>query len=265
MSVSVVKQLPVEAFLLPEDDPAIVELLRGAEFQHHVASGRIADAASAVGACSIGPGAVNKKGGRDRSAAVCKWPAEHQDQFEAKGLIPWANSKPPPEVFQMWPGLYELNDREWDVLRMLGVESFPEHPCRTVNTSQSMGRTRALVDSTSCVSPKMRLYISGRYRFVHGLESLSLQGIRYPDDVQQQVRHHSSSFLLDLGGNAFKTSCCFAMVLSITLALATRDGWGWDSALLPREPASADAVDDADDELDIVWSRARSLEALGAF
>ena len=74
-------------------------------------------------------------------------------------------------------------EREIDLVRMKNVQ-FPEKECRLICTEKSYERTRATVGTSACVVPKMRGWLTSKCRYLHGLESMSLQGIHFPSSEQ---------------------------------------------------------------------------------
>ena len=228
MRFSGIKMLSLEDFLLPEDDVAIVQQLRKAESLH---------------------------GTRTQRATAEKWPMMHERMFEEMGIDPFTPSKPLPEVFQLYPGLYSLTDREWDILKAESIQSFPEVNGRCVTVGKSLGRARC-TEISQCLTGNPRAYLSGRCRLMHGKEALLLQGIHYGSS-QHKLMKYDDAFLANLSGNAFQTVSCMQAMLATMTALAVAK-YRHTVVQIHRAPSNS-TVDflwedsREDDNLDFVW------------
>ena len=238
------EMLSLHDFLLPESHPAIVDMLRRAESKSHMRSGGcgLGAAAGALGLCGFGraPAAGKQRG------SSSGWVEIHQKYFEEHGIDP-SPAQSPADVLESWPGLHDLTEREFSILKALGVCNFPEQPGRCLNVSHTIG-WHTLKMTAGCISPSMRLYLSSRCRLAHGLEALALQGIHYGES-HSRLSRYESSFIFDLAGNAFQTSCCMASVLSTLVSLAK----AWAKKVQGLAPKVVPAAPESDDDLDLVW------------
>ena len=205
--------LDVESFLLPEDDPQVLQQLRDAEVKNCLRS------EGSYSGAAVLTGTVPSQRSRPPPAESPLWVKRHLRIFDdaGRGAELELAREPPEDVMRAWPGLYELSDREWGILKFEGVENFPERPGRAINVAPQLGRHSALTDRVACISTKTRLFLTGRCRLALGSECLQLQGIHFEEAIATQF---SNTLLQDLAGNAFQTMCCTACVLSILMTLA---------------------------------------------
>ena len=240
--------MALKEFLLPDDHPAVLRQLRAAEQKYLRSTGKLAEAAMAMGACHCPSGPDDNK---DSSKKLEKWPAQHQEYFVAKGLEAQPSTGPSDEMKQLWPGLYDLSRRELDVLRAYGIKDFPEdEPGRCINVQVSLGRQR-LADASCCVTPSLRLYVTSKCRLLTGHESFALQGVHYGPQ-NDALLLYDNAFLQNLAGNAFQTLCCQSVLISIMIALTSAS---YSKVEAPSNNIITEQEEDDDPNkiLDSVW------------
>ncbi len=118
---------------------------------------------------------------------------------------------------QRFPALNVLTQRQLELLYLKGLRQFPSPDFQVIDLSQSLKFCGVTTGKVPCITPGGAKFLSKPVRFLEGSEALQLQGI-YLD--QQRLLKYTSSFKLDLAGNAFETSCCAAAFLSSTIFLA---------------------------------------------
>ena len=182
---------------------------------------------------------------------ICRVPFYCNFGFEEMGIDPFTPSKPLSEVFQLFPGLYGLTDREWDVLKAESIQSFPEVNGRCVTVGKSLGRARC-TEISQCLTGNPRAYLSGRCRLMHGKEALLLQGIHYGSS-QHKLMKYDDAFLANLSGNAFQTVSCMQAMLATMTALSDAK-YRHTVVQIHRTPSNS-TMDFlwGDDSLDFLW------------
>ena len=174
-----------------------------------------------------------------------KWVQKHEAWFGELSVTSVANWSP--DLRARFPEHDLLTDRELELLDSTGIQ-WPEPRKVAIDLSQS----KANMAPPGCIAtliPGNRTWLAWRGRLLRGCEAMALQGMPLP----AHVRHtFSSSFLMDLAGNAFSTPC----VLAATLLQLTVLGLLWRMSLTnlagPRvEPSSlvlVDTLEDSDSE-----------------
>jgi hypothetical protein len=131
-----------------------------------------------------------------------KWLNKSQESCEARGENWMGAEFPSLEVMQLFPGLQTLSPRNLDRLACLGVK-FPERNTRTIDLSQSEGRSRLTEGSLPCTTPGMDLYVTSLCRLTVGVEAMAFQSIHFGDN-HDKLRKYSNKDVADLAGNAFE-------------------------------------------------------------
>jgi len=191
-------------------------------------------------------------------AGPSQWPKKHRQLFEKQGLD-WdaSNCEPPWSVKVQFPGLHALTTREFEVLALNGVRSFPDESMKLIETSQTAGRCGA-GDASShagAVLTRGHRYLSHRCRFMIGPEEMRLQSLFFPDSLLAQFDNPT---LCSLAGNAFEVTCCSAVCFCAMLALAAAGASTEPEPGLPASAADTDTDDDDEDVeslLDVLWGR----------
>lgn len=193
-----------------------------------------------------------------RSAIKVRWPKKHVQLFERQGLDWCTHSEPAFACKQLYPGLHALTQREFEVLRLAGVASFPQTPLRLVEISQAAWRLQSTSSHAGAMVPQGRRYITTQCRVLLGIEELRLQSLWFSETVLGKM---DDSLLGNLAGNAFEVSCCSAVMFSALLLLASSM-----PATAPALPLSVgDGLgpegDDAVTELRSLWRRSKRRPA----
>ena len=179
------------------------------------------------------------------------WPKRHRQLFEKQGLD-WdtSNFEPPNSVKVQFPGLHVMTTREFEVLALNGVESFPESSMRLIETSQTAGRACANdgASHAGAVLTHGHRYLTNRCRFMLGAEEMRLQSLFFPD---QLVSKFDNGTLCSLAGNAFEVTCCSAVNFCGLLALAARRARDSPWPQMPLE--SSDSSDADEDIMQQLW------------
>ena len=147
-----------------------------------------------------------------------------------------------------FPGLHVMTTREFEVLALKGVKSFPESSMRLIETSQTADRAFASdgASHAGAVLTHGHRYLTHRCRFMLGAEEMHLQSLFPPDSL---LAKFDNATLCSLAGNAFEVTCCSAVNLCALLTLAA--GQGPRDSLRPLQlPGDSGNVDDNDDEDD---------------
>ena len=93
----------------------------------------------------------------------------------------------------------------------------PDSSFRVVDLSQNLGFANITSGKMPCITPDGLKFLTRNVRYVTGAESLRYQGIWL--DVNR-LQKYTSSFLQDLAGNAYETSCCTASMLCAVVFMA---------------------------------------------
>jgi len=209
--------MALENALLPEDDALVVAHLRAAS-QSSRSSG-------------------HRDGDGEPSAEASQWHVRHQRAWAKKGVL-WETRPPAERVLHardIFPGVNLLFPREIDMLNFNGVE-VPDNTLRVINLQPAIDRVRVLSQNFECITPKSRVWISSRSRFLLGMEALAVQGIHYgPQD--SVAREWPDKVLMDLAGNAFHTGSCAAALVSVYAVLGL--GTSASGVAPPSAPAAA--------------------------
>ena len=174
--------------------------------------------------------------------------------------LDWTEScEPDSHTKASFPAMHAIYPREFEVLRLHGVTSFPESATRILEMSQSAGRSHGESSPWCCltITPTGRKYVTSRCRFLLGIEQLRLQHVWFDESLLEGV---PNDLLCDLAGNAFENSC-FAAVLFCSLALVakaalptrTRVPQLSPMTLPPSAAPAGDCSSDSDLDLDVVW------------
>ena len=181
-----------------------------------------------------------------------QWALKHWDRFRTHGSAEqfWT-SIPDEDTFIAFPGLSELSQREFDILRFANV-AFPERQTRLADVSHSVDRISgscSKIGLSPCLTSRSRLYSTSQCRLIAGEEKLRLQGLFVDSDL---LKHFDDAMLQDLAGNAMDSSCVMAMqfvanVCSAVLSLpacSPSHGVGSNASMapLPDEEAEQDTV-----------------------
>lgn len=145
-----------------------------------------------------------------------KWPMQHLESSLASGspVAPLLDLKSLGSIDK----IRALRKRQFDMMVVKGVR-FPEASRRIIDVSASCSRAKISgPESPGCCVPNMDKWLTDRLRFIHGQESLALQGIHYAGS-HSKLEEYTSAFLKDLAGNAFHTGCLGAMVVSTMTAV----------------------------------------------
>jgi hypothetical protein len=208
------EMMPLDSFLLSEQDPCVVTARRHAEARALVRQGDLAGAGAGLHGQQPAPDTA-PLGKRQRSDL---WPVRHVTAFCKAGLS-WAGAPwPDSDTLQCFPGLHALSLRELDILKFHGL-TFPEAAARTMDVSQGLGRGHPpRCGLVPCLTPGGRVYLSHRCRLLLGQEALRLQGLFYPSPERLNI--FEDKFLRDLAGNAFEASCCAAALFIVCVVLS---------------------------------------------
>lgn len=193
----------LDDYLLHEQHPLVRQEARQAEVTTLMREGKMEEAL-------LASGGVMPKRPRRQAASTSKWPSRHIAQFEAQGFEWWSRTWPSDATLIVFPGLYALAPRQFEILKLMGITEFPEREPRSVDLSQTVGRSRVAEGFVHTLTPTGQKYLTHRCRFLHGVESLRLQSLWFDADA---VGPFGDSLLRDLAGNAFEGSCCAASVL----------------------------------------------------
>ena len=82
-----------------------------------------------------------------------KWPLQHLERFDEKGLRWWDEHGPDEIDMLLFPGLQVLSQRALEVLTMRGVREFPEATTRITDASQSSSRQGLQTEYTNTITP----------------------------------------------------------------------------------------------------------------
>ena len=211
-------QINLDDLLLDEDHPSVVSMLS-----------------------SYGPRRARKRQCRGL------WAEQHAQLMQDQGIDWWEPSWPTADVIQKYPGLQMLTDRQMDIVRATVGMTFPGEKIMC-DLSQSMGRARPQPAGMSCiVTPKGKLYLGHRCRFIHGIEALHLQGLHFGSQHPLLVEH-SSALLQDLAGNSFHVWCAAAVHLTKELVLARLSSDARKVTCVINRPARSLACEPADED-----------------
>jgi len=173
----------IEDLLLDEDDPLV------------------SDAYASLRHDKLSPNSEYNRQ-KKRRVAGSTWVNKHIAAAEKQGKV-WADipARPDDLVFDLYPGLLQLTNRELDSLQTRGVK-FPDVP-GAIDVSQSYQRQAQADGYVGCTLPTMREYLTHRCRLAVGLESFHFQNIHYGKN-HSLLRQLDEKVLSDLGGNAFE-------------------------------------------------------------
>lgn len=192
----------INSYLLDEHDPWVMAQMGRHLVAHHLSEGNLRDAMVAS------DGALPKGKPPSKRARVGSWPALHSDMFEAIGEEAWRFQEPGLETKLAFPGLFALTRRQFEMLHLKGVRSYPDIACRVVDVSQSASRSRRTDGVMPCLTPGGEQYLSNRCRLLFGEEALRMQGVWYDTPVmREKLRTFKNNLLMSLAGNAFELSC----------------------------------------------------------
>ena len=154
----------------------------------------------------------------------------------------WLNPFSDPEILRDYPGLLALGDRELELLRHHRIDIPDLQAARTIDTSQTALRTRPSKAGRSyCLTPKARMYLTHRCRFVHGMEALRLQNVWYGSHAEDELlRMFGNATLFDMAGNAME-GCCLSCVIMASVCVLSA-GHNSDRAV-PRSLCSRSCTD----------------------
>ncbi|CAJ1335640.1 unnamed protein product, partial [Effrenium voratum] len=149
-----------------------------------------------------------------KAKAASKWPEVHARLCERLGIDWWESGVPSQEVLDTHPGLLRLTDRQFDLLRLLGIR-FPDSRKCCIELSQNLRSptsVRRLKDNhTDIVTPHGQQLVAHRARCLLGYEALLLQGIHYgKEQFKIELGDFPDELLRDLAGNAFNAHCAAA-------------------------------------------------------
>lgn len=182
--------LEIDDLLLREDDALVLEA-------YDAARAKAAKARSAAEAqCQVAPVAKRRKG------RAGDWPGQHVKYCEEHDIKWWEARGPPEDIKAVFPGLYDLTQRELEVISLKKIR-FPERAPGSVDVSQGLSRAYVTRDKLGCASPSMKNYLLHRCRISLGLECMQFQGLHY-GDKHPELRSFSGALLQDIGGNAFE-------------------------------------------------------------
>ncbi|CAK9069024.1 unnamed protein product [Durusdinium trenchii] len=200
----------LDEFLLPLSHPLVQAELQRAKQLH---AKRLAAEES------------RKTSGKTKSA---KWPETHARVCDQLGLDWWDSGVPAEDVLRDHPGLLRLTDRQFDFLRMVGV-NFPDKRKFCLELSQNQRNTRAARKVVSgradIITPKGMQLVGHQARCLLGYEGLLLQGIHYGPE-HFKLEEQDDDLLRDLAGNAFNSYCCAAIWITKQCVMATL----WEAA-----------------------------------
>lgn len=149
---------------------------------------------------------------------TANWGSNHFDLFCNAG-VDWSqpSSFRDPSLVECFPGALELSDRQVDMLDFQGV-ALPEPSPKIMHINTSLGRSRAVLGRSACLSSGSELWICHRGRRALGVEHLLLMGIDYGRDDLDSV--FGRALLVDLAGNAFDSASCLAALTVLVDTLA---------------------------------------------
>ena len=226
--------MPIEHILLDEDDALVKAYLR----------------------------ATKQKGD---GAQDSNWPELHKEIFDRAGKeCPAEISSISEDIKILYPSTRDILLREEGCLAFAGVE-FPEKTRRLINVAPSIDRIQVSTEHFLCTTPRQRVWVSDRCRFLLGYESLATQGIHY-GDRDNIVRATGDKLLGDLSGNAFHTGSCGAAVVATLVVLASgpkaasNRGSSSSSGLTLLASSAMDSAGDIEaagdgcEDLDTIWN-----------
>jgi hypothetical protein len=151
-----------------------------------------------------------------------EWVGKHEKTCGDKGEDWLLMTGPPLELYEAFPGLAALQDRELDLLVCRKI-AFPSKVPSLTDVSQTDTRTSTKdpsIETGTAVTTKLKLYFSHLCRLNLGIEALHFQGIHYG------ARHYkldffSDAFLSNIGGNAFNMRA-FYVAFQTGLCVAAR-------------------------------------------
>lgn len=197
----------------------------------------------------------SSKRARAKKTTAVAWGPKHWKHFMDNELDWFAASGPEADLEQYFPGLQVVHPREYEILYLQGIRSFPDLPTRVIETSQSLQRGSGETSPVCCptMTPSGRKYVSSRCRFLLGAEQLRLQNVWLDPEV---LSCFPNKLLADLAGNAFETSCCCAVVCAAFALLSHKPEFLPSVPRPPKRPADDDqGRPTAMQELSLVWRR----------
>eukprot|EP00435_Cladocopium_sp_Y103_P035935 s2002_g9.t1 len=154
-----------------------------------------------------------------KAAKAMRWPEQHAAVCDQLGLDWWEDAVPKDEVLDAYPGLQRLTDRQFDLLRMMGVK-FPDHRKCSLELSQNQRNPRNAKpvnqNRADIITPRGQQLVAHQARCLLGIEGMFLQGIHYGREQWKllDADDFSDDFLRDLAGNAFNSYCAAAIFIT---------------------------------------------------
>ena len=125
---------------------------------------------------------------------------------------------------------------------------------RPGDVSQDPKRRRAYDGEVACLTPKGRVYLPHRHRFLLGLEALRLQNVWYSASQESCVlEQFPQAFQYNLAGNAMEGCCLAAVILSCVCVISSQEEATAPLALPDAVAVASDSDDDVDDPLRSIW------------
>ena len=182
------------------------------------------------------------------------------DSAIQRGGAWWQNFRPDSTVMATFPGLLSLTEREWEILKKVGVV-FPEVEPGAINLSPSDKlREKVFKNKTPCITTRARPYLTHRCRVMHAVEALRLQNIWYsPDNEAWVCSELGKNFGFDLAGNAMEGVSLSAAIMA-SVVLMSNDCSGGSvahSVAPPAQAAAAESSESDDDGFKAIWQRRR--------
>ena len=151
-----------------------------------------------------------------KKAKLMRWPEAHAQVCDQMGLNWWENAIPSGETLDIYPGLQRLTERQFDLLRLMGVK-YPDQRKASVELSQSQRNPKTpkpvIPNRADIITPRGQQLIIHEGRCLLGLEGMFLQGIHFSRE-QYKVDDFEDELLRDLGGNAMNSYCVAAVFVT---------------------------------------------------
>ena len=173
----------LDSWLLSDEHPIVRHSLQTQLAQHFADRGDWSDALLAGGGYT-----PNGSAPRKRRKVSRQWVELHASMAEGRNQDWWTSGIPSQRVLESSPGLLQLTDREFDMLKLLEVpvpDPLSRHRC--VDISESAPRavragtgSRHISIISSCVTPVGKRYLPHRARLVHPVEDMRLQCLFLP-------------------------------------------------------------------------------------
>jgi hypothetical protein len=227
----------VHDYLSEETGPEVMAKYRKLIANHFASKGDERACILELGCPLSRSGRRGAKRARDKAM---KWPEAHFRKFEVatgSGVLDWCTYQTPDEATLMaYPGLLEYTERQFQVLHLMGIRSFPEKTLRIVDLPQNL-EFIDVSEHMPCVTPGGEKYLSTRCRSILAVEALRFQGIWLDE---QLLSGFSEKLLMSLAGNAFETSCYAAVMWCLIVFMS-------------RGAAERHCASQSSDHLDEVW------------